>query len=206
MHQKAVILANGQFPKKERVINILKESDFLVCCDGAIRNLVKQNISPDVIIGDMDSIEDLHYAMYHDKIIKNSEQDSNDLTKAFNYCISNGYNRITILGATGKRDDHTLANISLLYNYNKLAETDIITDFGHWCVIDKTTTFDSYIGQQVSLFSNVPDAHMYSVNLKYSLNGMFFDEYWKGTLNESTGKTFTVEFSNAQVLVFREMI
>jgi len=206
MHQEAVILANGQFPERDRVIELLKESEFIVCCDGAILNLEKHNISPDIIIGDLDSIEDVHQTKYHDKIIKIDEQESNDLTKAFNYAVEKGYNKITILGATGKRDDHTLANISLLYNYNKIANTDIITDYGQWTVIDKTTTFDSYKGQQISLFSNIPDAKMYSKNLKYSLNGMVFDEIWKGTLNESTSDNFTVKFENAQVLVFRESI
>jgi len=206
MQQEAVIIANGQFPKKGNVIDILKESEYLVCCDGAIEHLERKHISPDIIVGDLDSFPEEYYAKYHNKIVHIEEQDTNDLSKAFNYLVEKGFNKITILGATGKRDDHTLANISLLYNYNKKAETEIVTDYGRWNVIDKSTELKSHVGQQVSLFSNNREAQMFSEGLKYPLNGMIFDELWKGTLNESISNSFSIEFKDAQVLIFREFI
>lgn len=204
MHQEAVIIANGQFPESESVLNILKETRFLICCDGAICNLDKFDICPDLIVGDLDSIPENLLAKYHEKIIHIDEQESNDLTKAFNYAIAKGYNKISILGATGKRDDHTLANVSLLYNYNKIIETSIITDYGIWTVINKSSILDSHKGQQVSLFSNNITCPIFSYGLKYPLNNIVLDELWKGTLNESISNQFSIQFENAQVLVFRE--
>jgi thiamine pyrophosphokinase len=204
MQQEAVIIANGQFPKKESVINILKEADYLICCDGAISNLDKHNILPDVIVGDLDSIPENLLSKYNERIVYINEQDSNDLSKAFNYACKKGVKKISILGATGKRDDHTLANISLLYKYNKELETSLITDYGLWTVISKSTTLDSYKGQQVSLFSNNGSTPIFSKGLKYKLNGLQLDELWKGTLNESISNEFSLEFENAQIIIFRE--
>lgn len=204
MNQEAVIIANGLFPTKESVINILKESNYLICCDGAIEHLEKHNISPDVIVGDLDSIPEHCFAKYHDKIVHINEQESNDLSKAFYYAKEKGYKKIYILGATGKRDDHTLANISLLYKFNKELETSIITDYGKWTVSDKSCVLDSHKGQQVSLFASNPRSKIYSEGLKYSLNGLQLEELWTGTLNEATGDKFSLDFSSSQLIIFRE--
>lgn len=204
MNQEAVIIANGLFPTRESVINILKESDYLICCDGAIEHLEKHNISPDVIVGDLDSIPEHCFAKYHDKIVHINEQESNDLSKAFYYALDKGYQRIYILGATGKRDDHTLANISLLYKFNKELETSIITDYGQWSVIDKDCTLESHKGQQVSLFASNPNSKISSKGLKFSLEELQLKELWTGTLNESNGDEFSLYFSETQLIIFRE--
>lgn len=206
MQQQAVIIANGQFPQRENVINILKESEYLICCDGAIEQLDKEHISPDIIIGDLDSFPNKLLVKYYNKIIHIKEQESNDLSKAFNYLVDKGYTHISILGATGKRDDHTIANISLLYNYNHKVKTEIITDYGMWTVINNSTELESHRGQQVSIFSNRVDAKIFSKNLKYPLNGIILDELWKGSLNESIADNFSLQFENAQLLIFREFI
>ncbi len=201
--KEAIIIANGRFPKSQRVLEILKCAEYIICCDGAIRKLDSHNISPDIIIGDMDSVPTPLLIKYKNKILKVPEQDTNDLSKSFKYAIGQGFEKITILGATGKREDHTLGNISLLYSYNRIVPTQIVSDYGIWSSCKETTEFDTYIGQQVSIFSNKPETKVYSENLKYPLNGMLLDELWKGTLNESIGNTFKIIFDKGELIVFR---
>ena len=57
MQKKAVILANGAFPTHEIPLRELKESKFIVCCDGAINNLVEAQLEPYAIVGDLDSLD-----------------------------------------------------------------------------------------------------------------------------------------------------
>ena len=45
------------------------------------------------------------------------DQETNDLTKAVNYVKTLGFREVLILGATGRREDHTLGNISLLAQF-----------------------------------------------------------------------------------------
>lgn len=201
--KKAIIVANGRFPKSHKVLEILRNAEYIICCDGAIKKLDSHNILPDIIIGDMDSVTTSLLNKYKDKILQIKEQDTNDLSKAFRYALEQGFEKLTILGATGKREDHTLANISHLYRFNREVYTEIISDYGIWSCCSESTTFESHIGQQVSIFSNHSNTKIYSENLKYPLKGMLLDELWKGTLNESTSDSFRIIFDNGEIIVFR---
>ena len=109
-----VILANGDFPKHPTPLRILKEATTIICCDGAVNNLVDHGLKPTHIIGDMDSISLELKNKYEDMLIHIADQNENDLRKALNWLGENGAKKAIILGATGKRDDHSLANIFTL--------------------------------------------------------------------------------------------
>ena len=61
----------------------------------------------------------------------NPDQETNDQTKAVNYLMEKGFRRIAIVGATGRREDHTLGNISLLMEYMRMGQKYVMyTDYG----------------------------------------------------------------------------
>ena len=205
--KEAVILANGEFPKGKLALQILENKNFLICCDGAINNLLKTNIEPNLIIGDLDSINDSLKIKFADILIKIADQNTNDLTKAINWCIANNITDVTILGATGKREDHTIANISLLAKYIEQLNVKIITDYGIFTPITKKTKFKSEKGQQVSIFSLDCDKEISSENLKYPLQNLKLETWWMGTLNESTKDNFTIICNkNARVIVYQTLV
>ena len=199
---KTIVLANGSFPKHQIPLEILKNASVIVCCDGAADVLIDHGITPARIIGDMDSISDINREKYKDIIIVNKGQDSNDQTKAVEYCISQGYSDLTILGATGKREDHTIGNISLLSQYGKFINIKTVCDYGVFVPIFKSTTFDSFRGQQVSIFSLTPDLKISSKNLKYPLHNLRLKSWWMGTLNECSGDSFSLAFDTGELIVF----
>ena len=53
---QAVILANGEYPAHELPLRLLAEAQFVVCCDGAANEYISRGHTPDVIIGDGDSL------------------------------------------------------------------------------------------------------------------------------------------------------
>ncbi|MFN7095224.1 MAG: thiamine diphosphokinase, partial [Burkholderiales bacterium] len=128
---QAIIIANGQFPNNSYLQQLIKDAPVKICCDGAIHQLLALHILPDYIIGDCDSISPCIKSQLKAKVIQISEQDSNDLTKAVNFAHSLGLTKVIIVGATGLREDHTLANIALLANYTTIIEKiAIVSDFG----------------------------------------------------------------------------
>ncbi len=197
-----VIVANGLFPQKGRTLNILKKADKIICCDGAINNLIKTGVSPDIIIGDLDSITDFAREIYKDKIIHISDQNTNDLTKAVNFCIDNNLKNITIIGATGKREDHAIANIALLSKYSEKVNVKIVSDYGEFIPLNKSANIKSFKGQQVSIFSLTPETKISSINLKYPLNNYQLEYWWQGTLNECLYDNFTLEFDKGKLIVY----
>ena len=116
---KTVIVADGTFPQHEIPLGYLKNAERIICCDGSAENLVLAGFEPDAIVGDMDSLSKELAGRFADRIFIDESQDINDLTKAITWCRGMGYNDLVIVGATGKREDHTIGNISLLAEYIK---------------------------------------------------------------------------------------
>ncbi len=112
-----VILAHGEYPSSERTLGFLKQADRIICCDGATERLLDDGIVPDLIVGDMDSLPKRLQQRYAGIIHRDSDQETNDLTKAFKAALEPRPDTIHILGATGRREDHTMANVSLLADY-----------------------------------------------------------------------------------------
>lgn len=198
---ETVILANGEFPSNNISLSIFNSSKYLVCCDGAINNLINADKGPDAIVGDCDSLSEENRSKYANIIHRISEQDTNDLTKAVRFCLEQDRRKITILGATGKREDHTIANVSLLCEYMMDADVEMITDHGVFVAIDKPSVFNSFPKQQVSLFC-IDRCPVTSHGLVYPINNHVFTNWWQATLNEAIGDEFTIE-TTGRTIVYR---
>ncbi|WP_165043330.1 thiamine diphosphokinase [Dysgonomonas sp. ZJ709] len=201
---ETVILANGEFPTHPITLSILENSKYLVCCDGAINNLSHTNKIPDAIVGDCDSLSKENQLRFSNIIHRISEQDTNDLTKAVHFCIEQSRKKITILGATGKREDHTIGNISLLCEYMKCGDVEMITDYGVFVGIETNSAFESSLKQQVSLFS-IDRCKVTTHNLLYPVTNHEFTNWWQATLNEATDKEFCIE-TNGRMIIYRAFL
>lgn len=202
---RAVILANGEFPTNKDLLMELKEASFLAVCDGAVRHLEALGIEPSIVIGDLDSISKESKEKYAQKIVHIKEQESNDLSKAFFYCVGLGFDEFVILGATGKREDHTLGNISLLSVYiNHCKSVVIKSDFGIFSIHKTPCKIQSFQGEQISIISLGHDVALSSEGLKYPLVDLKLPIWASGTLNESLGESFSITSKeNSKVLIFR---
>jgi len=118
MLHRALIFANGDLPELERVQSFILPGDFLVAADGGSRYLRELGLIPDLLIGDLDSVDTnyLKSLSGSSTIIKKFpvDKDETDLELALNHTLDDGYSTIRILGALGGRLDHTLGNLSLL--------------------------------------------------------------------------------------------
>jgi thiamine pyrophosphokinase len=197
-----VIIADGNFPAHPVPLGYLDKAEIIVCCDGSTGSLLNRGLIPDAIVGDMDSLSDDLAKRFADRIYPDEEQETNDLTKAVKWCIRSGYNDITILGATGKREDHTIGNISLLADYSGYLNVKMVTDTGIFLPFHKSCKIDTLPGQQVSIFSIDPGTEITSSGLRYPLEKRKLKNWWEATLNEALGEYFELEFEGGPVIVF----
>lgn len=196
---EVVILADGDFPTGVVAAALLHNALRVVCCDGAAVRFTAQGGVPQAIVGDGDSLPAELRARYADCIVHVAEQESNDLTKAVRYCMEQGWREMVILGATGRREDHTLGNISLLLNYMELGvAVRMVTDYGLFDPVAGEVAVESYAGQQVSLFAD-RRAVIRGVGLKYPLP-THLSGWWSGTLNEALGDVFTLRVTEPSLL------
>ena len=194
-----VILANGLFPTHNAPLNVLLSAGTLICTDGSANHLIKLQLEPHIIIGDLDSIQ--HKEMFRGLLIHNTNQEITDLEKAIEWAIINSINDIKIVGAMGLREDMTLSNTFILYNYFNKINVRIISDYFTIDCIKGDKIYNSFPGQRVSLFPQNMECNLTTKNLKYEVNGTI-DQSNNLISNESTHKQFMISSSD-QIIVFR---
>lgn len=196
---EAVILANGEYPTHPFPLQLLEEAKFVACCDGAANEYISRGHTPDMIVGDGDSLSPEYKELFSPIIHQISDQETNDQTKAVHFLQKKGFRKIAIVGATGKREDHTLGNISLLMDYMREGmEVRTVTDYGVFMPANGTQTFKSQPGQQISII-NFGAKGLKGEGLVYPLSD--FTNWWQGTLNEATSNRFTIQCTG-EYLVF----
>jgi thiamine pyrophosphokinase len=196
------IIANGKFPDHPYPLSYLLRAERVICCDGAADSLIDFGLVPFAIVGDCDSVNKKIAEKYSDRLFRDTDQETNDLTKAVKWCTERGYKNIVILGATGKREDHTLGNISLLIEYSEFTSVKMVTDAGIFLPLRESSAIETQKGQQVSVFSIDPENEITSSGLKYKLDQKKLTNWWMATLNEAEETSFSLEFNKGQVIVY----
>lgn len=200
-----VVLANGDIPDNEIPLNLLQKASQIVCCDGAVDKLTQIGIEPAAIVGDCDSISPELFEKYSAIIHCDRDIEYNDLSKSLRYFQRNNVNKVAVLGASGLRDDHALANLGIVMMFADEDGMDLcmVTNYGIFTPIFKTTTFNSFPGQAVSIFSFSDNTPLTFQGLKYPVKERIFKHLWEGSLNEAVSDQFTVAFLSGKVFVYR---
>ena len=211
----AVIVGNGQFPKKEYPLYLLESADYVICCDGAIdtylRHFRGRNLRrPDVVVGDMDSLSKKTAERFRDIAVKIDEQETNDQSKAFHYILEHfpDVDTVHILGATGKREDHTIGNLSLLMEYaremrrqdcGRTVSVDIVSDWSTAFAITDSCTLDVGEGRSVSIICPDNSLNIKSEGLVWPTDNVVFDNLWQTTLNRASADRISLTFSHPSI-------
>ena len=114
---KTVIISGGEIKDYEFCSGIVRSADRIICADSGTRHAMNMKLTPDVIIGDMDSSSVQFIDFFSKKGVEviqyPKEKDKTDTHICVEYALDFS-TEIILLGATGNRIDHMLANISLL--------------------------------------------------------------------------------------------
>lgn len=205
----SIVLANGEFPRGEAPLALIDrwagggEGYHLACCDGAVNKLLAYTDRlPDCVVGDLDSISPQLKARLGDRLIHIAEQESNDLSKTINYLSRHlGHRQLTLLAATGQREDHSLANIALLPMYAGLVEELVLlTDYGYFRLVQQPCTMELPVGTQISFF-NFEQSPLTVRGVHWALDKHCLPYLWSGTLNRTDEATIHIEPSNP-ILVY----
>ncbi|MBR2000321.1 MAG: thiamine diphosphokinase, partial [Lentisphaeria bacterium] len=160
------------------------------------------------VVGDLDTLEQEIQQQLKDRLEHETEQETNDLSKAFRSALRkmSDTDTLTILGATGKREDHTLGNLSLLADFSgQHRKIRLLTDHGTFLPVIGTAGIPCHPGQAVSFFNPTGNpVRLTGKNLKYPVNDLALDRWWTATLNTATADTIELATSpgDATVIVF----
>ncbi|MBM4431840.1 MAG: thiamine diphosphokinase [Chloroflexi bacterium] len=115
---RAIIVANGSAAKGENYQHLVRIDDWVIAADGGASVALKMGLHPRLVVGDLDSLparlrsrlEKLGCSF----VLYPARKDETDTELAIRYALAQGAEEIVLLGATGGRLDHTLANVFLL--------------------------------------------------------------------------------------------
>ncbi|MBN1633755.1 MAG: thiamine diphosphokinase [Ignavibacteria bacterium] len=208
MKTKAVIFLNGVFPHTKVISANINTADYLIAADGAANLLKDIQITPDVIIGDLDSIEKnvLKYFLAKDvPVIKYTEQETTDFEKSLNFVLQTAIKDVIIFGFTSLRPDHSLNNFSVLKRYYKKLNIKFIDDTFIIEFIKKKVSFKYRKNRLISLLPFPGARGITTKGLRYSLNDESLSlGVREGTLNVATSENVTVSFKTGDLILFRK--
>ncbi len=196
-----VIIANGKYPSHSYPLEIIDKAKTIICTDGSANKLKKHGFDPTLVIGDMDSINNIK-DFAESEFIHIPRQDNTDLEKVFNYCIKYGINKVSLLGATGIRDDLALTNMIMLIQYYNKLQIRMVTDIYTIECIKGKHTFSSFPQQTISLMAVYRVKSVTTKGLKFSLKKQSMIPSGMGISNLAIGNQFTIN-SSGKILLFR---
>lgn len=162
---RAVIICGGDVG--EYIKEYVKDGDFVICADSGYDRAKKYDIVPDLVLGDMDSVEATDYP--DDSIIYPVRKDFTDSELAVMYAREKGCGEILLFGMIGTRMDHTLANITLL---PRLENAVIINANNEIRFIRKSITLRGKRGDTISIIPYPGDiSGVTTCGLDYPLTG-----------------------------------
>jgi thiamine pyrophosphokinase len=160
---RAIIFANGELPNPQRVKKLLRPGDLVIAADGGTRHALATGVTPDVVVGDLDSLlPDMQASVEAAgaQIVRFSpEKDETDLELALLHAAREGATEITILAALGGRLDQTIANV-LLLTLPALSGIDvrIVQDTQEAFLVTRAASITGQPGDTVSLIPLGGDA------------------------------------------------
>lgn len=200
----AVVLGDGSFPRHAIPLKILKEASTIFCTDGAADVLIRKlGIVPTAIVGDLDSVSEETKDRYPQLLQYFPDQASNDLFKTVQFARSLGRSELVVLGIFGGREDHAIANFSMLWRLHLEVPLVAFSDFGTFRFVHGKTSLVSFPGQQVSIFARDRNCRVSCSELKWPLRDHQFEEFWQGTLNEATSTELNFQTEQSAALIFQ---
>jgi thiamine pyrophosphokinase len=206
-HKRACVFCNGRLSNPVKVEQIARACDLLIAADGGAKYFVDLGLTPNVIIGDMDSVDSDRWKNNRgiEHIRYPIEKDKTDAEVAVEYALEHGCEQVILVAATGGRLDHTLGNVALLAGHpGRVALFDgtstlIAVDKSEKCILH------GQVGTRVSL---IPYGHSSSKvrtkGLKFALRDECLSSATHGLSNELSQTETCLCVSNGVLLVYIE--
>lgn len=210
--QHAVIVSGGTVEEK-LALDILKKepSAFRIAVDRGLEFFYRQKIRPDYIVGDFDSIAPQIIAWYKEQTeipIREFDpvKDASDTEIAVRHAVEHGCGSIQILGGTGTRLDHVMANIQVLSIPARAGiPAEIIDGYNRIRIVEKEVRLkksETY-GEYFSLFPLGGEIrHLYIRGAKYPLTDHTLVPYDSLCVsNQIAGEEAVITFGEGMVIL-----
>ena len=206
---RCVIIGSAPVDEAERrfIGTQVSPEDFLVCADGGYETARRLGLKPDLLIGDLDSCTE-DFPPDIEAVRLPVHKDDTDMMYSLKECLGRGYRDFLLLGATGGRLDHTVANLQLLYHYNKYFSSLTMLDGMNRCFIldsekDGAISIPREEGSYLSVFSLSERSHGVTIEgAKYEISDHTLSrDFPLGVSNEFKEKNTVISVNDGILLI-----
>ncbi len=129
---RAVLFVNGLIFRHDRLQPWVRPGDYLVGVDGGTRHCLDMGHIPDVVVGDLDSLEPEVQAKIQKRAVPilrfPVRKDCTDLELAMRHVAEHGMREAVLLGMWGGRLDQSVANLLLLTQCLDQLDITVVTE------------------------------------------------------------------------------
>ena len=182
MSTSAVLVANGEKPVSNYAKQLIAQNNLKICVDSNLSFFKELDVEPDIIIGDLDTV-DINKSSSKSTVVKEEDQNKTDLEKSLDYCIAQNIKDIYIIGATGKRDDHSFANIMIAQQYSDTLNIEMISNFFQIFFVNGSKEILEKKSRNLSMISLISDNKITTSGLEYNLSDQKLNSFSHGISN-----------------------
>lgn len=205
---RIIIFANGNLPNLEKARALIRPKDFILCADGGTRHTLALGLTPNLIIGDMDSLPPTFNLKPETFIRFPADKNETDLELAIDHALTLYPDQILIFAALGGRMDQTLANIALLSDV-RLSTFDVrLTDGVEEIFFCRDQAkVEGRSGDIVSLIPWQGEVTgVFTENLRWHLNHeTLYPDKTRGISNEMTAEVATISIQSGLLLIVHQL-
>jgi len=198
--KQAIIFLNGDLADASGVKQEIKKTDLVIAADGGSKLAQKLGITPDLVVGDLDSytgskkIKTIPYP---------KDKDFTDSELAIDYALKQKVKRLVIVGLLGRRFDHLASNLMLAATLAaKGIKVEAVEGKQRLYFLSSRINLEGNPGDIVSLTPLKSNVKVTTRGLKWKLQGSTLKfGYGRGVSNVMTAKKVSLSVRRGILLV-----
>ena len=200
---RGLLVIGGSGPLPPMLRECARGMRMVVAADSGLYRCLAADITPDLIVGDMDSLSDrtlLSRFPAENIIAFSHDKDETDTEIGVRILFQKGCRLITIAGGGGGRLDHLLG-VAALFERDP-APSRWVTDREELLLVEGEIEFTGWQGSTVSVFPvGESAAEMRSAGLQWPLDGLEFKRGYAGISNKAVADTVRISVGIGKLLV-----
>lgn len=196
------LIGNGELGDSSWAKSFLSQCHSLIAVDGGLRHCDQLGLSPDLIVGDFDSVDQKIFLKYSNlpTLTYPTEKDESDLELALAEGMRRTEGEIALVAVTGGRLDHTLSNLQLLARTP--GRTRLYTDQETIWAVTGSNQISCKRGETLSLLPIYgPALGVTSQGLKWELKNQTLNEWQISLSNIALSESFSLSIEKGTLLL-----
>ncbi len=202
---RALLIGNATALSKTRLTHLARQADVLIAVDGGADRALRAGLTPDVVIGDLDSVSPRAKKLLARRLVHVSTQENTDLEKALIWALQNRVTHVTLAGFVGNRWDFSIGNLLTLAAYARKLDVCLAGEDWQMYPLVKSAQLACAKNKRLSLIPLQPCRHVTLTGCRYPLRAENLQPGTTRTLsNQTASSRVRITFTRGKLLVYLE--